>query len=214
MPLELDSTRELPSVQTKGHLWQFRTIPFGNFFRVAVLASLGLLGTTGNAAANPPQEIEAEDGKTNGPSVDQARDFGDKEVRMAVYRSLGMSDQEILGMERRFDILAGGYNVGYLHPDDDDKEIKAFDILRNVGSWPLPSIAEWREPVQKVEIIVHPLFLFFVGMGSDQLKQDWLKSGGNVNTYVEREILLSCSSFIDYMRKKTIKGRQHICILK
>jgi hypothetical protein len=72
-------------------------------------------------------------------------------------------------------------------PIDMEKVRQAIDELRDVGHWPLPSLAEWRgEPVKEVQIIVHPCFSIFDDAWDPRV---WESVGKNPEKYIEHFVL-------------------------
>jgi hypothetical protein len=65
---------------------------------------------------------------------------------------------------------------------------QALDHVREVGTWPLQALSEWKgPPVKHVEVVVHPLFTIFMDMNWNPAL--WKEAGNNPHRYIELHAL-------------------------
>lgn len=123
---------------------------------------------------------------------------GNALLRHEIYKTLKLNDEQIAKVERDLVELAEKGKISTYNADEREWEFNVIDLVRNAGNWPLPSVSEWNEPVESLEIVVHPLYGFFVTQWDPVL---WKECKENHEEYIMKKLTALCDSATEALKK-------------
>lgn len=123
---------------------------------------------------------------------------GNELLRKSIYRLLKLNDEQIGQIEKDIKELEEYGDLSTYNAEEREWEWKILDMVRNVKKWPLPRLSEWKDSVDSVEVVVHPLYGLFVTQWDPVL---WNSCNGDVDKYILDKLIVFSKEAFEELRK-------------
>lgn len=123
---------------------------------------------------------------------------GNERLRREIYRLLKLDDEQIHRVEYDLKDLEERGTISTHNQDEREWEWKVIDMVRYVKKWSLPPLSERKDPVDSVEVVVHPLYGLFITQWDSAL---WKSCEGDVDKYIAEKLKALASEAAQELKK-------------
>lgn len=123
---------------------------------------------------------------------------GNERLKREIYRLLKLDDEQIHRVEYDLKDLEESGKISTHNEDEREWEWKVIDMVRYVKKWPLPPLSEWKNPVNSVEVVVHPLYGLFVTQWDPAF---WKSCEGDVDKYISEKLKALVNEAVAELKK-------------
>lgn len=123
---------------------------------------------------------------------------GNERLKREIYRLLKLDDEQIHRVERDLQELEERGEISTYNEDEREWEWRVLDMIRYVRKWSLPPLSQWKDPVDSVEVVVHPLYGLFITQWDSAL---WKSCEGDVDKYIDEKLKALANEAFEELQK-------------